>query len=64
MKSTMHIEAKIAGVAEDKILGVAVFACYVFASTACGLAAYALLTLSRTAYGNLGRGLYLTASQF
>ncbi|HZH29816.1 MAG TPA: hypothetical protein VEY11_03560 [Pyrinomonadaceae bacterium] len=56
MKSTLHIE--------DRILSVAVFACYVFALSACGVAAYTLLTLSRAAYGNLGRGLYLTASQF
>jgi hypothetical protein len=56
MKSTIHIE--------DRILSVAVFACYVFALSACSVAAYTLLTLSRAAYGNFGRGLYLTASQF
>lgn len=56
MKRTMKME--------DRLLGVAVFACYVFALTACGVATYALMTLSRTAYGNLGRGFYLTASQF
>lgn len=56
MKSTMKME--------DRILSVAAFACYVFALTACGVATYALVTLSLTAYGDLGRGLYLTASLF
>lgn len=48
---------------EDRLLSVAVFACYVLALTACGLATYALLALSRTAYGGIGRGFFLTASQ-
>lgn len=56
MKSTLKVE--------DRILGAAVFACYLLALTACGLVTYALVTLSRTAHGGLGRGLFLTASQF
>lgn len=49
---------------EDRALSFVAFGCYVFALTACGAAAYALVALSQAAYGNLGRGLYLTASQF
>lgn len=49
---------------EDRILSVVAFACYVFALTACGIATYALLTLSLTGYGDPGRGLYPSASQF
>ena len=56
MKSTMKME--------DRILSVIVFACYLFALTACGVATYALVTLSQTVYGNLRQGFYLTASQF
>jgi hypothetical protein len=56
MKSTMK--------KEDRILGVAAFACYVFALATCGIATYALVTLSLTAYNGLGRGFYLTAAQF
>ncbi len=56
MKSTMKME--------DRILSVVAFACYVFALTASGVATYALVTLSQTAFGNLGQGFYLTASQF
>ena len=49
---------------ENRILSVAGFACYVFALTACGIAAYALAVLSLIAYGEFGQGFYLTASQF
>jgi hypothetical protein len=56
MKSMMKME--------DRILSIAAFACYVFALTACGVATYALVTLSLTAYGNLGQGYYMTTSQF
>jgi len=49
---------------EDRTLRVVAFGCYVFALTACGAATYALVALSHAAYGNLGQGLYLTASQF
>lgn len=56
MKSTMKVE--------DRIMGVAVFACYLLALTACCLVTYALVTLSRTPYGGLGHGFFLTASQF
>lgn len=56
MKSTMKME--------DCILSVAAFACYFFALTACGVATYALVTLSLAAYSDLGRGFYLRASQF
>ena len=48
---------------EDSIMSVAAFACNVFALTACGVATYALVTLSLLASGDLGRGFYLTASQ-
>ena len=48
---------------EDRIPCVAAFACYVCALTACGAAAYALIALSRAAYGGLGQVFYLTASQ-
>ena len=47
---------------EDRILCVTVFACYFFALTACGIAIYALVTLSLTTYDNLGQGFYMTAS--
>ena len=43
----------------DGILGGVAFACYVFTLAACGIAAYALVTLSLPLYGELGRGLYL-----
>jgi len=56
MKSTMKME--------DRILSAAVFTYYVIAMTACGVATYAVVTLSQTAFGNLGQGFYLTASQF
>jgi hypothetical protein len=56
MKSAMKME--------DRTLSVLAFGCYVFAMTACGVATYTLLALSQTAYGNLGQGLYLSASQF
>lgn len=56
MKSTMKME--------DRIMGVAAFACYAFALTACGVVTYALVTLSLAAHGDLGQGFYLTASQF
>jgi hypothetical protein len=56
MKSTMKVE--------DKTLRVVAFGCYVFALTACGVATYTLVALSQAVYGNLGQGLYLTASQF
>ncbi|MBA2731529.1 MAG: hypothetical protein H0U54_01420 [Acidobacteria bacterium] len=56
MKSTMKME--------DRILSVAAFGCYVFALTACGVATYALVTLSLDASGDLGKSLYLTTSQF
>jgi hypothetical protein len=49
---------------EDRTLRVVAFGCYVFALTACGAATYTLVALSRAVYGNLGHGLYLTASQF
>ncbi|HEX8687123.1 MAG TPA: hypothetical protein VF654_11495 [Pyrinomonadaceae bacterium] len=49
---------------EDRILGVAAFACYLFALTASGVVTYALITLWKAAYGGLGRGVYLAASQF
>lgn len=49
---------------EDRILGVAAFACYLFALLASGAVTYALITLGKAAYGDLGRGVYLTASQF
>ena len=55
MKSTMKMEGRI--------LRVAASACYAFALTACGIATYALVTLARTAYGELGQGFYLAASQ-
>ncbi|HEV2863093.1 MAG TPA: hypothetical protein VGX48_18905 [Pyrinomonadaceae bacterium] len=48
---------------EDRILGVAAFACYLFALTASAVVTYALITLWKVAYGGLGRGVYLTASQ-
>ena len=48
----------------DRTLSFIAFGCYVFALTACGAATYALVALSQAAYGHLGRGLYLTASQF
>lgn len=56
MKSTIKTE--------DTILSVAAFACYVFALTVCGIATYALVTLSLTAYGDLGQDVYLRALQF
>lgn len=56
MKSTMKMK--------DTILSMAAFACYVFALTACGITTYALVTLSLTAYGDLGQDFYLRASQF
>lgn len=56
MNSTMKME--------DTILSVAAFACYVFALTTCGIAIYALLTLSLTPYGNPGQDVYLRAWQF
>lgn len=55
MKSTIKME--------DRILSFAAFACYVFALTACGVAAYALAVLSLTAYGNLEQGFHLTTSR-
>lgn len=39
---------------ETRLLGVAAFACYLLALTACGAAAYALAGLSLAAYGGLG----------
>ena len=56
MKSTMKME--------DRTLRVVAFGCYAFSLTACGVATYTLVALSQAIYGNLGRGLYLTASQF
>jgi len=56
MKSTLKME--------DRTLRVVAFGCYVLAMTACGVATYTLVVLSRAVYGNLGQGLYLTASQF
>jgi hypothetical protein len=55
---------KITMKTEDGTLSVVAFGCYVFALAACGVATYTLVALSQAAYGNLGRGLYLTASQF
>jgi hypothetical protein len=49
---------------EDRILGVAAFACYLFALTASGIVTYVLITLWKAAYGGLGRGGNLVASQF
>ena len=49
---------------EDRFVGVAAFVCYVFALTACGVATYALVTLSLIAYSDFGQGFYLRASQF
>ncbi len=49
---------------EGRTLSVVAFGCYAFALTACGVATYTLVALSQAVYGNLGRGLYLTASQF
>jgi hypothetical protein len=46
----------------DRILCVAAIACYFFALAACAVAIYALATLALTAYDNLGRGFYMTAS--
>lgn len=48
---------------EGGILSAVVCACYAFALAACGVATYALVTLSLAAYSNLGEGFYLTASQ-
>ena len=56
MKRTMKME--------DRILSIIAFACYVLALTACGIATYALVTLSLTAYSDLGKGFYIMASQF
>ena len=56
MKSTTKME--------DRALSFVAFGCYVLALTACGAATYALVALSQMVYGNLGQGLYLTASQF
>jgi hypothetical protein len=56
MKGTMKME--------DRALRAVAFGCYAFAMTACGVAAYAPAALSQAVYGNLGRGLFLTASQF
>ena len=47
---------------EDRILSALVFACYGLALTACGIAAYALVTL--TAYFSIGQSIYLIASEF
>ena len=47
---------------EDRILSALALACYGFALTACGIAAYALVTLA--AYFSIGQSVYLTASQF
>ena len=55
MKSTTKME--------ERILSLAVLACYIFALTASCVATYALFTLSQAAYGGLGRGFYLTVSQ-
>jgi hypothetical protein len=49
---------------EDGILGVAAFACYLFALMACAVATYALVVLSLTAQVDLGQGAYLRAAQF
>lgn len=56
MKITMKME--------DRTLSFVAFGCYVFALTACGVATYTLVALSQAIFGNLGQGLYLTASQF
>ena len=56
MKSMMRME--------DRILSVAAFACYTFALTACGVATYALVALSLTAYGDLGKSFDPIISQF
>jgi hypothetical protein len=56
MKSTMKME--------NRILSALAFACYVFALTVCGVATYALVMLSLTAYSDPGQGFYLRASQF
>jgi hypothetical protein len=49
---------------ENGILSIAAFACYTFALAACGVATYALVTLSLVAYGDLGKSFYLATSQF
>ena len=49
---------------EGRALSFVAFGCYVLALTACGAATYALAALSQAAYGNLGQGLHMTASQF
>ncbi len=49
---------------EDGILRAAASLCCVLALTACGVAAYALVALSLTAYNSLGAGLRLASSQF
>ena len=49
---------------EDSILSMVVLACYILALTASAVATYALITLSQAAYGGIGRGFYLTATQF
>ena len=49
---------------EDRLLGVAAFACYLFALIASGAVTYTLITLWQAAYGGLGRGFYLAGSQF
>ncbi len=54
MKNTMKVE--------DSILSAAVFACYVIATTGCGITTYAMVMLSKMAYGKLGQGIHLTAS--
>jgi hypothetical protein len=47
---------------EDRILSALAFACYGFALTGCGSAAYALVML--TTYFSTGQSIYPTASQF
>jgi hypothetical protein len=58
------VERKITMKLEDRILGVAAFACYLITLTVGGVGTYALIALWKAAYGGLGRGAYLTASQF
>jgi hypothetical protein len=56
VKSTMKMD--------DGTLSVVALGCYVFAATVWVVATYTLWALSQTVYGNLGQGLYLTASLF
>jgi hypothetical protein len=55
MKSMMKME--------DRILSMAVLACYIFVLAASSVATYAIITLSQAGSGGLGRSFYLTVSQ-